>query len=155
MSYPLSGAGRPAGHGEVVAWTAAGLPQAHRATTCRPAGQAAARWSGPPLPGAVTGTVPVRASNALGYDLVTADRDGTFFVAAETCARGDRGQEVQALHPAAGGDGVGGPGIVYTAGPRSEIVQAQISPDGRMVTAVVLYGRPPAGKAARLAQVTR
>jgi len=224
--------------------------------------------------GAVTGTVPVRASNALGYDLVTADRNGTFFVVAapalnhgerlykfrltsagrvtgfsavpvgtlasrtwaadalavspdgsrialgmrfvappvlcpparqpcpqqagpdyvlainlatghrtvwrwagspvvhsfaveslswtsddrtlallgqwcgtgrtnETCARGDRGQEVEALHPAAGGGGVGGPGIVYTAGPRSEIVQAQISPDGRTVTAVVLYGRPP------------
>ena len=61
----------------------------------------------------------------------------------ETCARGDRGQEVQALHLAAGGGGVGGPGIVYTAGPRSEIVQPQISPDGRTVTAVVLYGRPP------------
>lgn len=62
----------------------------------------------------------------------------------ETCARGDRGQEVEALHPAAGGGELGGSGIVYTAGPRSEIVQAQISPDGRTVTAVVLSGRVPA-----------
>ena len=225
--------------------------------------------------GAVTGTVPVRASNALGYDLVTADRNGTFFVVAcpgpeprraalqipadqrgpgdrvlgrtgrhtgqqdlggrrpgrlagrvadrrwacgssphrccarrrgsparskrgrttcwpsiwppgtgryggradnpvvhsfaveslswtsddrtlallgqwcpegrtnQTCARDDRLQEVEALHPAAGGGELGGPGIVYTAGPRSEIVQAQISPDGTTITAVVLHGRPP------------
>jgi hypothetical protein len=62
----------------------------------------------------------------------------------QTCLHRDRLQEVEALHPASGGGELGGPGIVYTAGPRSEIVQAQISPDGRMVTAVVLYGRPPA-----------
>jgi hypothetical protein len=224
--------------------------------------------------GAVTGTVPVRASNALGYDLVTADRDGTFFVVAapalhdgerlykfrltgagrvtgfsavpvgalatrtwaadalavspdgsrialgmrfvappvlcpparqpcpqqpgpdrvlainlatghrtvwrwagspavhsfavenlswtsddrtlallgqwcdkgrtnETCARGDRLAEVEALHPAAGGGGVGGPGILYQSGPLPEIVQAQINPDGRSVTAVVLRGQVP------------
>ncbi len=61
----------------------------------------------------------------------------------QTCARGSRLQEVEALHPAAGGGELGGPGILYTAGPRSGIVQAQISPDGRMVAALVLYGRPP------------
>ncbi len=62
----------------------------------------------------------------------------------QTCAHDDRLQEVEALHPAAGGGDLGGPGILYTAGPRSEVVQAQISPDGRTVTAVVLYGRVPA-----------
>lgn len=224
--------------------------------------------------GAVTGTVPVRASNALGYDLVTADRNGTFFVVAapalnhgerlykfrltrtgrvtglsavpvralasttwaadalavspdgsrialgmrfvappvlcrperqpcpqqagpdyvlainlatghrtvwrwpetpavqsfaveslswtsddrtlallgqwcakgrtnETCAHGYREAEVVTLHPAAGGGGVGGHVILYQSGPLPEIVQAQISPDGRSVTAVVLGGKVP------------
>ena len=62
----------------------------------------------------------------------------------ETCAPGFRGQEVEALHPAAGGGELGGPGLLDSVGPRSEIVQAQISPDGRTVTAVVLSGRVPA-----------
>jgi hypothetical protein len=61
----------------------------------------------------------------------------------ETCARGDRLTEVEALHPAAGGGGVGGPGILVQSGPLPEIVQAQISPDGRSITAVVLHGRVP------------
>lgn len=41
--------------------------------------------------GAVAGTVPVPASNALGYDLVTVDRNGTFFVvAAPALNQGER-----------------------------------------------------------------
>jgi hypothetical protein len=224
--------------------------------------------------GAVTGTVPVRASNALGYDLVTADRDGTFFVVAapalnhgerlykfrltragrvigfsavpvgtlasrtwaadalavspdgsrialgmrfvappvlcpparqpcpqqagpdyvlainlatghrtvwrwagslvvhsfaveslswtsdnralallgqwctrgrtnETCAREGRLAEVMKLHPAAGGGDIDQHGVLYQSGPLPEIVQAQISPDGRSVIAVVLRGQVP------------
>jgi hypothetical protein len=61
----------------------------------------------------------------------------------ETCARDGGLAEVMPLHPAAGGGELDGHWILVQSGPLPEIVQAQISPDGRSITAVVLHGRVP------------
>jgi hypothetical protein len=58
----------------------------------------------------------------------------------QTCARGSRLAQVEVLDPAAGDGGVGARPLLPQSASFPDIVQAQISPDGTSVTAVVLRG---------------
>ena len=60
----------------------------------------------------------------------------------EVCAHGSRTAEVRALNPAAGGGRLdSGPVLLRQSARYPYIAQAQISPDGTTITAVVLTGR--------------
>jgi len=60
----------------------------------------------------------------------------------EVCAHGGRTAEVRALNPAAGGGRLdSGPVLLRQSARYPYIVQAQITPDGTTITAVVLTGR--------------
>ncbi len=60
----------------------------------------------------------------------------------EVCARGVRTAEVRALNPAAGGGRLdSGPVLLRQSARYPYIAQAEISPDGTTITAVVLSGR--------------
>ena len=60
----------------------------------------------------------------------------------EVCAHGGRTAEVRALNPAAGGGRLdSGPVLLRQSARYPYIAQAQISPDGTTITAVVLTGR--------------
>lgn len=67
---------------------------------------------------------------------------GSLPVNSEVCARGGRTAEVRALDPAAGGGRLGsGPVLLRQSARYPYIAQAEISPDGTTITAVVLTGR--------------
>ena len=67
---------------------------------------------------------------------------GRLQVNSEGCAHGGRTAEVRALNPAAGGGHLdSGPVLLRQSARYPYIAQAQISPDGTTITAVVLTGR--------------
>jgi hypothetical protein len=65
-----------------------------------------------------------------------------FQLNSEVCRRGGRAAEVRALNPAAGGGRLGsGPVLLRQSARYPYLAQAEISPDGATITAVVLTGR--------------